>query len=571
MSTTRIIISGGTYPGRTAAFLSGDGSEIVIGACRNIEDATIFEVAAGSAIWTGTFKFGGLVNLAMQDVETLGAWVQHDDAVMADPSDVQIAEAHARAHKAVMVIPSVDGPDASWQQRVEGIGCSDAVAYGSSCAFWIDVEWFKEQGGFPAFMPGKSFHVPYLQLLARAQNKRVICSQAVRVKHQYGGTYDAICSREEQRQMVHEQAAFVARAFGIGLDGWGRIAEPAVVRHDPGVSLVVEDGGIVNVGGVQVYKNPAKGLLWHAANASPTDRFAWHGKEYGRYRAGDEYRVIGGKDPLTITVQSNIGFGDVVFVAKAIRAIREAWPETPVRATSQGGYGRLLAWCEDVDSWAGAPATDEGAIETGHIGNWGGDYVPDHLCRHFGVEYKGQQARFKIPEDALKAAWPAEFADMPLLCVVPHGGWISKRWSHLAEFVAQAEEKFYVWCPGDDQLGSAKIRTPDFMQAVAALPHCKALVGFDSGLTHVAIALGIPTVVLSGPTNALGLALEGMPPNAVAIQTRDPNAGHCGPDHCRMLNSGSSCPLRGGLPGADCLDEITPASVWQALRRIIEV
>ena len=121
--TTLVMITA-CRPGWEESLAKWNGPKVIVFHGDIAED-----VPGAVNLWyQGTFNFGAMVNLAMQDVDTLGAWVQHDDAVLADPDAMKIAEAQARAHKAVMVLPYVDGPDASWQQRIEGLGCSDAVA-----------------------------------------------------------------------------------------------------------------------------------------------------------------------------------------------------------------------------------------------------------------------------------------------------------------------------------------------------------------------------------------------------------------------------------------------------------
>jgi hypothetical protein len=529
------------------------------------------QIPGATCIWyDGPFNHGELLNLAMSQVRTIGAWVIHDDVAASGETGRMLASMSVQAN-AVLAFPNVSGPDGSWQQRVEATSWSDAVSYCSSSAFWVTKPWYP---GIPFDMPGKSFIGPFLQLQARKDGRRAIVVHPASVTHRFGGTWDSNVARETSRTMLREAAMFTASRFQIRVDGWGRLSEPCPVRHDDGTPIATVDEGLIRIGPVRIYKGD-KPDAWHFANASPSDTWIYRGETSRRYRVGDGYRVCGEPGRLTITVQPNIGLGDVVFVAKAIRAIGEAWPGVEIHGTSQGGYGRLLAWCSDLKSWHGAPATPESALEIGHLGNWGADYVPDHLCRHFGVEYRGQQARFEIPKGDLQSAETllerAGYDGRPLLAIVPQGGWIAKRWVRFREFVLQAQNRGYaVWTPGrSDVPGTLAIDTPDYMSAVALLPLCTAVVGFDSGLSHVAVALGCKTVVLSGPTDALGLALEGDAPNAVALEMRDPMQGHCGLNHCRKKDGGASCPLRMGLPGADCIDEIAPHHVWRALEDII--
>ena len=89
---------------------------------------------------------------------------------------------------------------------------------------------------------------------------------------------------------------------------------------------------------------------------------------------------------------------------------------------------------------------------------------------------------------------------------------------------------------------------------LATLPgfvsRCAAFVSNDSGPTHLALGLGVPTVAVFGSTDP---AAVGVPEAAVARVAVD-----CGP--C-SFHGRRSCP-RGDLR---CLTEVSAAAVWARL------
>jgi ADP-heptose:LPS heptosyltransferase len=98
----------------------------------------------------------------------------------------------------------------------------------------------------------------------------------------------------------------------------------------------------------------------------------------------------------------------------------------------------------------------------------------------------------------------------------------AKRWpvSHWARFWrarARDSQPFVVCGPADlepsrelaDLLRAPLLRDLPLVQLAAALSACSALVGHDSGVSHLAAALGVPTLALFGPTDPAQWAPRG--------------------------------------------------------------
>ena len=99
-----------------------------------------------------------------------------------------------------------------------------------------------------------------------------------------------------------------------------------------------------------------------------------------------------------------------------------------------------------------------------------------------------------------------------------------------------------------------------FGQFAAALPRCNLFITGDSGPMHVAIAQGVPTVSLWGPTNPGFHAPPG--------------------NHCRVIYHQMHCspclPMLTSRPGmwcdhrADCMRKITVTEVAQAVMEALD-
>lgn len=83
------------------------------------------------------------------------------------------------------------------------------------------------------------------------------------------------------------------------------------------------------------------------------------------------------------------------------------------------------------------------------------------------------------------------------------------------------------------------------------LRRCNALVGNDSGPTHLAAALGVPVVAIFGPTDATRLGPYGDQHITLVNQMA------CRP--CHRRSKAESCPHK------KCITEITPAQVCEAI------
>jgi ADP-heptose:LPS heptosyltransferase len=162
--------------------------------------------------------------------------------------------------------------------------------------------------------------------------------------------------------------------------------------------------------------------------------------------------------------------------------------------------------------------------------------------------------------------------DRPLIAVHPGSGshakiWPLERFRALAHRLVEAYEAgiLLVVGPGEERIKKDLLPTkwPKTWLVLDTLPlphlgaileRCCTLVGNDSGITHMAAALGVPVVALFGPTDPVRWAPRGAGVNLIR---RDLPCSPCGRD--KMVR----CPFRW------CLVDISLDEVWQAVGRII--
>ncbi|HET9253539.1 MAG TPA: glycosyltransferase family 9 protein, partial [Candidatus Eisenbacteria bacterium] len=180
-----------------------------------------------------------------------------------------------------------------------------------------------------------------------------------------------------------------------------------------------------------------------------------------------------------------------------------------------------------------------------------------------------QRAR-KVVEDWLRASGVASGA--PILACLPAGSWPSKTWiperfALVMDDLASEGEVIWLWGPGERALAEscrARMRHPSrlapamgWQELAALLCRSSILVGNDSGPKHVAVALGVPTVTVFGPTHP-GTWHPPEGPHAV-VEAAGLECLHC---------NANVCPLPGERH-MRCMRDVTEARVIEAARALL--
>lgn len=159
-----------------------------------------------------------------------------------------------------------------------------------------------------------------------------------------------------------------------------------------------------------------------------------------------------------------------------------------------------------------------------------------------------------------------------VMAIAPGAAWATKRWpaKYFEIVAAKLAKNFRVLVLGHAAeagltskvaaaAGSQALdlggRT-DHMLVAALLSHCKGLITNDSGLLHMAEAVGTPVVALFGSTSpALGFGPRGENSRALGVDLS------CRPCH---IHGRTSCP-KGHFR---CMEDIRPESVWEAFSEL---
>jgi heptosyltransferase-2 len=208
------------------------------------------------------------------------------------------------------------------------------------------------------------------------------------------------------------------------------------------------------------------------------------------------------------------------------------------------------------------------------------------LVGTLGASTASRPLQYRVGEaPRAKAADILAGARRPLVAIHPGSGLFStaRRWPAVS-FAALADalvEEFgatvvLLGGDGDDSEQVASLmhhrplnlahRTPSLELLAAVLAQCALFVGNDSGVMHLATAVGIPVVALFGPTDpaAWGPWRPGGSPAAPAIALQGP----CPSGKQPCLYRGHSLGSRSGCRERGCLEQLRPERVLAAIRSL---
>jgi ADP-heptose:LPS heptosyltransferase len=252
---------------------------------------------------------------------------------------------------------------------------------------------------------------------------------------------------------------------------------------------------------------------------------------------------------VQITLIHHAALGDTVLLIPLLRAlrIRFAAEEPFITLVTRPDFGRLLHSLGHIDAWASADAPAHvawfgsaalipppwasadlllSAVSTGHDA-WAKNArqhcrgtllffeprPPTHYPRHVTQWHREQLAVLHLHAPPMPE--PATVADGEVM-IHPGSGGIAKCWP-LENFVALAEQLstrpllFLLGEAERERWGGAAVSTlqqrfatveqEDLCLLAQRLSTCRLYVGNDSGITHLAAAMGTPVLALFGPSH----------------------------------------------------------------------
>lgn len=197
-----------------------------------------------------------------------------------------------------------------------------------------------------------------------------------------------------------------------------------------------------------------------------------------------------------------------------------------------------------------------------------------HLLKPLGIEV-GMEAPFLSVPDAAIARITGlleSLDDLPFVTLfpgasIPERHWGADRFRKVAELLSAFGVKIVVIGGKEDRLQGEVITAgrlglnlaglTSLPETAAVIQRSSLLLSGDSGVLHIAVGLGVPTVSLFGPGRVLKWAPQG--DTHVVINKKLP----CSP--CTTFGTTPPCPY-----DARCMKEITVSEVLEASRSLLE-
>lgn len=532
----------------------------------------------------GEYSVGPALNLALR--ATWRDWIVflHDDLDYDDDALPERLVEFAKSGHHDIVVPSIRGSSPSKHQLETGLsGWSHTGEYLSDSCFAMKREALLDLGGFGLVRTSFALASVQWKIFKRDRKKAVIWHDAI-ASHVGSSTWDQVMNSSDRYKILAQDLRSISKELVIRFDDGLRLAEPTVCGQGGGETLVSEIAKSVWSVGEWRTTTSRENLVSRAVNLSDTYRLKLpSGENVRRIQLGDCYSSITEDMTINLIVVPPLGLGDVVFTLKGISSIRNQFPNLKFHTfTNIASWRDLMSRCSAVDS---STCCDRSSmpINSVFVHRFGYVYegITKRICAYFGLEYDGSSAKFDFVDDDLAEAERIlvdKGFDLksPILGVQLHGNWRTKYWSRTKEFELQAEQRGWQILSLGHAPRRQDVRSGQQLLGHVATPTlavilgmCAAVVGYDSGIIHLASSIGTPSVSFWGPQDPTFFLFDSKPKQTIAIRKRIPHL-HCGFEHCRNNGRvGNHCPLRPGEVGGECIDEISTNDVWRQLVKVL--
>jgi len=303
--------------------------------------------------------------------------------------------------------------------------------------------------------------------------------------------------------------------------------------------------------------------------------FVWKREVYGRVTMGDSYSIPPLMDTYVMALPDGTGIGDAIMHGSAVDHFKRLYPHIKtICYIVKGGPSVVCQRMPCFDQVVELYQTQEipSNARTWNIAN-GVEGTADHGFFELGIDNIPIQERM-LP--VIKPGGEDTSDDLGDFAVgiQLNGGWIHKRYSRadeLADLLHREGFQPVFFCTDDGIRSDPRFpRYGDgpldrFMHQIKRL---RCWVGFDSGASYIANAVGTPSVWLYATHNPSGLigSCGARTPYRTIWKDQPPLCAaryrmSCRPFEGCAVDRPDRCFHRNGGPGANCLDEIEPTEI----------
>lgn len=313
-------------------------------------------------------------------------------------------------------------------------------------------------------------------------------------------------------------------------------------------------------------------------NEAPAELYRIRDRVFQRILTGDGYALPPLMDSYSFAMHPRAGLGDALMVTSGLAVFNAAFPRVRIRAYARGGAAEVLERCPAVSEVVRYSRPEELPSEALH---WNLMAMPVGSS-HFAYAILGLSA-YRGPKRMVFRPRPLDLPQVPggTIGIQVRGGASSKyysKWPELVRAIRESGRKALVFPMGYDGPPPEGLEdcfltaeTPTVDHLAHYVKGLSGWIGFDSGPSFMANALGIPTVWLCAthdPGTLIGGCGDAAPWTAIWRKWQ----ARCAETHGITCRKGfgvptgpwGACAIREGR-GADCIDDISVEEILRAL------
>lgn len=313
-------------------------------------------------------------------------------------------------------------------------------------------------------------------------------------------------------------------------------------------------------------------------NEAPSELYRFRDRVFQRILTGDGYALPPLMDSYSFAMHPRAGIGDALMVTSGLSVFNAAFPRIRIRAYARGGAAEVLERCPAVAEVVRYSRPEELPRSVLH---WNLMAMPVGTS-HFAFFILGLSG-YRGPKRMVFRPRPLDLPQVPggTIGVQVRGGASSKyysKWPELVRALLDNGHRVLVFPSGSDDPPPKGLEdyiltaeTPTVDHLAHYVKGLSGWIGFDSGPSFMANALGVPSVWLCAthdPGTLIGGCGDAAPWTAIWRKWQAKCAQSQGIT-CRNglgvpTGPWGACAIREGF-GADCIDDISVEEILRAL------